>query len=396
MANNHISFNKNTLNNLPYPVDKRVYYYDSKTHGLALALTPKGTKTFVVYRKIKGKPERITLGHYPDLSIEEARAKAHDINAAIARGDNPNAIRRAQKAEWTLAHLFNEYLHNHAKVHKRVWREDEAQFQRYLSADWGALKLSDIHKIDLQRLHIEIGTEHGHYAANRLLALLQVLFNKAIEWGWNQPNPVVGIKRFREKARDRFIHAEELPRFFEAVAAESNHNVRDYVLLSLLTGARKTNVLSMRWQDLNFSNATWYIPETKNGSPQTIPLVPLALQILDARSYLRHHSEFVFPGKGQCGHLVEPKKGWHRILQRAQIQDLRLHDLRRSLGSWQAATGANLSVIGKTLNHKDIKSTSIYARLDLDPVRIAMHTAVDAMLQAGGNFKDSQQAQEDG
>jgi integrase len=384
MANNLISFSKNSLNNLPLPPPgKRVYYYDSKTHGLALGITAKGTKTFVVYRKINGKPERITLGRYPDLSVEEARAKAHDVNAAIARGDNPNAVRRAKNAEWSLAELFGEYLEKHAKPHKRSWREDEAQFRRYLPT-WHERKLSSLSKVEIQTLHVEIGEKHGYYAANRLLALLQTLFNKAAEWGWSQPNPALGIKKFREKARERFIRADELPRFFAAVAAESNHSLRDYVLLSLLTGARKSNVLAMRWEEINFSAATWRIPQTKNGSAQTVPLVPLALNILQNRRTLCQGSDFVFPGSGQHGHLVEPKKGWQRILQRAQIENLRLHDLRRSLGSWQAATGANLSVIGKTLNHKDMKSTGIYARLDLDPVRAAMDTAVTAILAAAG------------
>lgn len=95
-------------------------------------------------------------------------------------------------------------------------------------------------------------------------------------------------------------------------------------------------------------------------------------------------SVFVFPGTGKKGHLVEPKKGWKRILERANIEDLRVHDLRRSLGSWQASTGANLSVIGKTLNHKNVSTTAIYARLNLDPVRKAMDKAVNAMFVAGG------------
>jgi integrase len=93
---------------------------------------------------------------------------------------------------------------------------------------------------------------------------------------------------------------------------------------------------------------------------------------------------FVFPGRGKTGHLAEPKKGWQRILSRADLGDLRIHDLRRTLGSWQAKQGASLAIIGKSLNHKNQNTTAIYARLDLDPVRESVNGANTAMFEAGG------------
>ena len=90
----------------------------------------------------------------------------------------------------------------------------------------------------------------------------------------------------------------------------------------------------------------------------------------------------MFPGDGKHGHYHDPRKGWLRILKRAGIENLRLHDLRRTLGSWQAKTGASLVVIGKSLGHKSPQATAVYARLDLDPVRKSMETATAAILQA--------------
>jgi len=155
----------------------------------------------------------------------------------------------------------------------------------------------------------------------------------------------------------------------------------------LLTGARRANVLSMKWQDINFARAEWRIKETKNGTPQTVALSPEAIEVLFNRKPTEA-TVFVFPGIGKAGHLIEPKKGWERILERAGIEDLRIHDLRRTLGSWQAKTGASLAIIGKSLNHKNQNTTAIYARLDLDPVRDSVNTATSAMLAAGG-LKDS-------
>ncbi|MEM7017633.1 MAG: tyrosine-type recombinase/integrase [Pseudomonadota bacterium] len=381
MPDNRISFTRSALNKLPTPPKgKRVYYYDTKTHGLALGITGAGTKTFVVYRKVQGKPERITLGRYPDIDIDEARALAHDTNASIARGENPNESKRLKRQEWTLGEFFETYLEQYSKPHKLTWAEDEAQFNRYLRNDWGKRPLSTLTRQQLQSLHIEVGELHGRYAANRLIALLRNMFNKATEWGWPYPNPAEGIRKFSEKSRERFLQADELPRFFQALEDEPNDTIRDYILLSLLTGARKSNMLEMRWEELNLETGIWRIPRTKNGSAQSLPLPAAAIELLRTREIRHGLSEFVFPGRGKTGHLVEPKTAWRKLLERADIDDLRLHDLRRSMGSWQAATGANISVIGKTLNHKDMKSTAIYARLDVEPVRIAMETAANAML----------------
>jgi integrase len=143
----------------------------------------------------------------------------------------------------------------------------------------------------------------------------------------------------------------------------------------------------MQWKDVNLKRGEWHIKETKNGIPQTVTLSPEVQAILSNKIRNTKPSEpmtFVFPGSGKSGHLIEPKKGWKRILERAGIEDLRIHDLRRTLGSWQAKTGASLVTIGKSLNHKNQNTTAIYARLDLDPVRESVNTAISAMMEAGG------------
>lgn len=139
----------------------------------------------------------------------------------------------------------------------------------------------------------------------------------------------------------------------------------------------------MRWKDINFHTATWRIEETKNGEAQTIHLPHQAVELLKARK-LESDSPWVFPGSGASGHLADPKKAWARILKEAGIENLRIHDLRRTLGSYQAATGANGYIIGKSLGHKSQQSTAIYARLNLDPVRESVNKATDAMFEYGG------------
>lgn len=391
MPNKKINFTKGALADLPTPSPgKREYYYDTKTRGLGICVSPTGKKTFIVYRKINSRPERITIGDIKDFSIEQVRGRADEINALIAKGENPAQRHRLTKTEITLGDLFTEYMNRHAKVHKMSWQEDERQYTYYLSP-WKLRKLSSIRKTDIQKLHQEIGHKSGPYAANRLLALTSSLFNRAIEYClWDKPNPADGIKKFKEKSRSRFLQADELPRLFTALSEEPNKSARDYILLSLLTGARKSNMLSMRWNEVNFESGFWVIPKTKNGESHTIPLVSQALAILKDRSENRTN-EWVFPSTGKSGHLADPKKAWKRILERAGITDLRIHDLRRSLGSWQASTGASLAIIGKTLAHKNVATTAIYARLNIDPVRDAMNKATQAMWDAGNVEKTNDQ-----
>jgi integrase len=168
----------------------------------------------------------------------------------------------------------------------------------------------------------------------------------------------------------------------DALANEENFHMRDYFLLALLTGVRRSNVLAMRWDEINLIRDEWRII-TKGNSAQTVTLSPEVVTILSERQQAAN-SEWVFPGTGKTGHLVEPKKAWQRLLDRAGLSDLRIHDLRRTLGSWQAKTGASLLIIGKSLNHKSTQSTAIYARLDLEPVRESVNLATTAMLNAAG------------
>jgi integrase len=255
-------------------------------------------------------------------------------------------------------------------------------FNRYLSPI-AKRKITDVDKNLIMDLHATIAKNYGTYAANHSIALLATIFNKAIEWGYDLVNPCIGVKKFKEKSRERFLEVDELPRFFEALNAESSEIFRDYFYISLLTGARKGNVLSMSWKDINFVANTWTIKETKNGESQIVHLSEQAIEILQRRSAFRC-SDWVFPSlTSASGHIEEPKKAWKRVLQKAEIEDLRIHDLRRTLGSWQAATGANSYIIGKSLGHKTQKATAVYARLNLDQVRGSVNKATDAMFAAG-------------
>ena len=383
---NVINFTKANLEALPSPASGRAEYQDAKTPGLKIRVTQTGAKTFSVVKRVKGgQPLRVSLSRFPEMSIEQARRQAAVILAEIAEGGNPSEVKRALKGEFTFAELFARYLKDHAYVHKKTGKTDEQRYKQYLEKPLGQKKLSAITKDEITKIHSKITADGHPTVANRVLAVLSSVFNRGIEWSITQTNPCEKIRRNEEISRDRFIQHDELTRFFDALQIEPNITIRDYIWLSLLTGARRANVLSMQWSNISLHEGTWRISMTKNGTPQLVPLSPAALELLKSRRQLIDESEpFVFPGIGATGHLVEPRKGWERLLAASGLTDLRIHDLRRTMGSWQAKTGASLTVIGKGLNHKSVQTTAIYARLDIDPVRDSMNTATDAMLKAGG------------
>ena len=165
-----LNFTKKALAVLPGSTNgQRVYYYDSATRGLALAVSPAGKKTFILYRKIGGRPERVSIGPWPDLTIDQARDRAAELNGLIARGENPAAKRRIVREEMTLGELFSTYLEHHAKPHKKSWLDDQEAFNLHL-ADWKLRKISEIRRMDVVTLHSRIGNR-APYAANRVIAL---------------------------------------------------------------------------------------------------------------------------------------------------------------------------------------------------------------------------------
>jgi integrase len=438
---NKINFTKASIDTLPCPEKgKRAYYYDTNEKGLILDVKPSGSKSFYLYRKIDGKPERVFLGIYPDMKIPEARAAAAIKKGMIAKGINPQDEKRKIRQEITFGDLFTMYMERYSKIHKKSWVYDEREINKFLS-HWFKRKISSIKKHEVQRLHEDLRQKNGLYQANRILERIRALYNKGAEWGYEGGNPAQGIKKHKEKARDRFILPAELPFLFSALDEEHNKTAKDFILISLMTGARKTNVLQMRWEQIDWHNHVWRIPDTKNGEPISIPLIKQAIEILEKRlsnaKASKKQLEWVFDGDGKNGHLADPKKSWERVRQNATLSfwkqnpewedlirkveekikkldnygytsarlikeilkeaerlqinlpsgllDLRIHDIRRTLGSYQAITGTSLPIIGKTLGHKSQQSTTIYARLNLDPVRASMEKATDAIFHSMGD-----------
>jgi integrase len=383
---NHQKLTKTLLTGLAAPdAGKRLTIYDTQTPKLAMRMTHTGVRAFYIVKRMGGAMVWLKLGTFPDMTVEQARTEAGKALGEFAKGENPAAVKRAVRAELTFSQAFDAFLTGKRKrdgspISDKTKRDYSDLLRLYLGGIKDK-KLSEIERTEIKAVHIKT-TKKSAAQADRVVAVVSAVFTYMLaQERFNGQNPATRIQKNPAPSRDRFLQADELTPFFKALSESSNETMRDFFLMALLTGARRANVSAMRWADVDLTAGVWRIAKTKNGTPQTVTLSPEAVAVLDAR---KDGGVFVFPGDGKTGHMVEPKKAWATLLKTAGIENLRIHDLRRTLGSWQARTGASLPIIGKSLNHKTHQATAIYARLDLDPVRQSVNTATAAMMEAGG------------
>jgi len=389
-------FNKQDVEALPAAdKGKRVEYQDTVQPGLRLRVSDTGAKSYVVLARVKGGAlERVTLGRADKITPDLARREAKQIIAKFALGESHNAASRAIRSESTFNELFALYIGGNT-MRPRSKAEFEGMHRRYIADSVGKLKLTAITHKSIMGLHS--GLSQIPTTANRTVSLVKAVFNWAREHElWDGSNPAERIKKNRETSRQRYLQPAELVRFFEALN-ESEQPARDFFMMALLTGARRSNVLAMQWRDIDMNEAVWRIraEDAKAGDEMTIPLTPEAMSIIqrikaeqDADLIERQKknptsalSLWVFPAASKTGHYMEPKRAWATLQKRAGLEDLRIHDLRRTMGSCLLRTGANTAINAKALGHKSMQAAAVYQRIaDTDPVREAMERATTAFM----------------
>lgn len=442
-----IKFTKSELLKLALPEQgKRLTVYDSIEQKLAMRVTAAGAKTFYVVKRTGAAMTWYKLGRFPEMTIEQARGEAAKFLGEFAKGANPAEARRAVRAEPTFGEVFERYLDEKKKRDgTRLTAKTKQVYQGVVGLYLAGIrlrKLSEITREQVRLIHAE-ASRKSETQADQALRVVSAVFGFAADRELcTGANPAAGIQKNPTVERDRFVQEAELPFLFEAIELS---DIGDFFLLALFTGARRSNIQEMQWRHVDMGTGIWRIGMTKNGTPQNVTLSPEALAVLERRQSDADASLFVFPGAGRTGHLVEPKKAWAAVKCRATVSrlldlldgadrlsdlerelaaklrleapvkaleryramadvlrispaaydmtDIRIHDLRRTLGSWQARGGSSLVIIGKSLNHKTTQATMIYSRLDIDPVRRSVNAATSAMAVAGG-MKEAAEVQE--
>jgi integrase len=379
--------NKTTIDRIKYEGsnNKKHIVWDDALPSFGCRIYPSGKKAFVFAYRYAGRKRLMVLGRYGLLTVDQARKKAKKLGVAVSDGVDPMQLKREELHGNTVSDLCEYYLEQHAKKKKKSWKEDQRRIQRYVKPALGKHLVKTLARVDVAQQHRRIGT-NSPYEANRILALLSVMFEFAINQGFREEsagNPAKRIEKWPEQKRDRWATREELSQLVEAINQEKSIYVRGALWMYLLTGARKSEVLTMRWTDLDLSRGTWRQPETKAGRTHYLSLSPPVVQLL-REIPKQEGNPYVICGHKESAHLVNIDKAWRRVRKSAGVEDLRLHDLRRTVGSWLAQSGNSLHLIGRVLGHSNASTTQIYAHFAEDHVRMALDKHAQNVLSVVG------------
>ena len=385
---------------IPSRDEVAITYYDTGCPGLQIIATYGGTKTYYFAAFFNGKQVRRKIGRIEDICLDDARGLAYEYRGMIIKNISPVTQSAQNLLHMTLKDFYDkEYRPRHMVNQNRLKtiQKNDSLMKSNLKS-FHNTRMENITRNDVDRLHAKLKQDVSVYTANRAIVLLSCMFKMACEWGNSDEmyNPVTGIKKFKEASRDRFIQPAELKSFFQALDEETNYQFRDFVALSLLIGQRRSNMLSMRWENVNLVDQDMpfaYFPDSKNGEPQRIPLSIQAYDILCNMKKRQGNPAkgWVFPSdakKSTSGHVEDYHRPWYALLARAGLEDLRFHDLRRTFGSYQAISGSSLQIIGKALGDKTQIATQVYSRLTLDPVRESIQRGADKMFEFIGKRDD--------
>ena len=387
----------------------RFVIWDSMLTGFGVRVYPSGKKSYVISYRFEGRKRLHTLGKVEAFrKVDEARDLGREILANVAKGVDPQVERAKAHGSPSVRDLYERYMREHARPHKKPSsiRDDERMWKRIILPKLGHRKVEEVRREDIRRIHASLGKTP--YQANRVLALLSKAFNFSELWEWRpqNTNPTEHIRRYKETKRERLISEDELSRLVEVLdeVEGSGHvtvspdgggmevlpSVPAAIRLLIFTGMRVGEVINLKWESVDFERRVLRLSESKTG-PKVVFLNEPGLEILRSQRELSPEGDWVFPGKDPSQPLKPFSKTWARILKKAEIEDLRLHDLRHNFGSVSASLNMSLPMIAKMLGHSQTVTTERYAHLADNPVQAAAEEVGKALSERMKNSaKESQ------
>ncbi len=357
-------------------------YWDAGLPGFGLRVFPNGRSSYVCSYRYQMRKRMADLGRSDVLTLDQARKKAKSYFASATDGKDPKSGIDQMRLAVSAKELAARYLEQHAKLKKRSWKADESFLNRYFIPRLGTHLAASVSRAEISAIHAEIGKAHP-YAANHYIGVVRKMFNFGRRIGLvpeEMRNPGSEIERFPEHRRRRYVTPAELPVLAQAINAEPNEFAAHAFWLLLLTGLRRNEILGAKWADIDWDAKTLFIGKTKNGEPVLTPLSRAAIARLDQIPKIKDNPYII------CGTM--PKQPlryldsmWRRIRAETGFRDLRIHDLRRTVGSWLVQDGASLHLVGAVLNHKDQKTTAGYAYFQTVDRHAALERHGNAILE---------------
>ena len=426
------------------PDGKQCILWDGAVPGLGLRVYPSGVKSFVLSYRVNGRAHIGTLGTYGvEMTLDQARGEAGQWKAKARKGIDPLEERKASKARGkALGELLGDYVEDRKKRGKKTWAKDRRRFELYVPSRLKARPACDVTRADMLALHKSIS--HAPYEANRTVETIRHAFNLGVDWGYGlraNENPAVKIQKYPETKRKVWIAPHEFPYIARAIDAEESVYVRGLLWLYMLTAARKSEPLAAKRLDVDRTLGRIRLPDTKSGEEQFLTLSSHALAILDTLPVVEGNP-YLFPSPiKRKAPMVNIAKPWGRVRDRATVAlwmdypeaarvieqerarraemthskhggrleptiaeyraaaeldgvelprgftHVRLHDLRRTAGSWLSAAGTDLNTIREGLRHASISTTLTYARLSADAARPAFEEHGKRVRAAAGGLR---------
>jgi integrase len=340
---------------------------DTDLRGFHIRVTPGDGKFYrYQYQRPNGSRAVMKIGRVSELTPDEARAVARKFMVDVAAGRDPRGEKSAWKAAPTVQDLWDIYerdrlsLKNRPRTHEQY----KGNWERHIKRHLGEKKVADVSRKDVLDIVRRMGTKR--VTANRVVALVSVLFNFAIEHELRETNPAYKVKKYKEQPRDIVYTNDELSRIGAALENEPELWARTALKLIIITGARSIEVLGMEWSelDLNSETPTWRIPAArfKGGHTHEYGLDEDAVALIRAwRSDAPFLSaKWVFPNMSGKNHRRSVQKWWKRVQAEAKVTRGVLHSFRHTFFTRAAESGASAIDIKNLAGHKDIQTSMRY------------------------------------
>ena len=372
--------------------DRDAVFWDGELLGFGVRVYPSGAKVYVVQTRCEGRSRRVTVGRHGVISASRARRRAAFMLARLKAGEDPVPPRAAPAAERsvTVAELADRFLREYVAVRCKPWTvmTYRGALERWILPALGRLTVGAVNHRHVADLHYRL--RDIPYRANQVVAILNRMFRLAEVWGLRRAgdHPCRAIRKYREHHRERFLSEEEfrrLGRILDEVEAETGEgrrrglgaSVAAALRLLMLTGCRRNEILTLRWEEVDLEAAELRLRDSKTG-PRVVPLPAAAVSVLAALPRVPGNP-WVIPGAKPGGHLSNLNDHWLRIRARAGLEDVRIHDLRHSFASRALALGESLPTIGRLLGHGQVATTARYAHLARDAVKASASRVADSI-----------------
>ena len=371
------------------PAERERVVWDDDIKGFGVRVHPTGRKVYIVKYRHEGRSVKVTIGPHGPVTPAAARARAAEIVTLAKTGRDVAGKTLRNGGGATVVDLAQRFMQEYAPAHLRpsTARLYRKIIDNRILPRLGKRRVGDIGKNDVAALHHEMRDVPGH--ANRTLSVLSRMLTLAEVWEMRPEgvNPCRHVKKYPEHRRERFLSDDEYRRLGAALRDAEREGFASpsaiaAIRLLMLTGCRSGEITSLRWEYVDLDKGELRLPESKTGS-RVVHLGEPAIEVLRGIPRLED-SPWVLPGVKRGKHIAYLHDSWRRVLDRAGIESLRIHDLRHSFASGGLLVGEGLPMIGKLLGHNRVTTTSRYAHLANDPVKAAANRIASRIAQVTG------------